>query len=453
MRRGIDARFAAMKRATAACATALGMLPALLSVPAIAAESPAPGQSLPQSLPQPLTLAQALALAEGAHPELESARAGIALADADTAFAQSLAGVRAFLELTPQTVQPTNQNSFINDSYARLALSKPLYDFGRAGAQTRAAYAARGAAGERLADTLARRRVTVMSRFFDVVLADLRYAVDNEATASAYVTFDRARERHSLGQLSDIDLLEREHRFQEARSQRAQSAARQRTTRVQLALALNRPDAIPVDVIAPTASPAWTREPPDFGDVWPRVRARHPVLRALRREVDIARETVAAERARRRPILSAEAEAGYYARELVLRNERRATLNLRVPLLQGGEDRAVIARAQAQLHERAARLELAEQEAHAQTWDILQEIEMLRIQREGAKVRSSYRDLYLDRARALYELERQTDLGDAMIRNTEAAWLAAKIDYRLALAWARLAALSGELPGAEVEEP
>ena len=406
-----------------------------------------------EPLPQPLTLAQALALAEASHPELDSARAGVALADADTAFAKSRLDARGFLDLTPQTVQPANEDGFTDDSRARFVVSQPLYDFGRTSAQTRAATAVAGAAGERLADTRARRRLTVMNRFFDVVLADLRYAVDNESTASAYVAFDRARERHSLGQVSDIDLLEREHRFQEARSQRAQSLARQRTTRVQLALALNRPDAIPADVTAPAVPVAWTREPPEFGEVWPRVRAQHPVLQALRREVEAARETVAAEHARRRPVLSAEAEAGYYARELASRDERRASLNLRVPLLHGGEDRALLARAQAQLDERAARLAQAEQDTHAQTWELLQEIEMLRTQREGAKVRSSYRDLYLDRARALYELEQQTDLGDAMIRNTEAAWLAAQIDYRLALAWARLAALSGELPGAEVKEP
>ena len=451
MRRGVGAgaRLAATKIATLAGATALVFLPVLLSAPAAGAEPP----SEPQPLPQPLTLAQALALAEGTHPELESARAGLALADAETAFAESRMGVRAFLDLTPQTVQPASESGFTDGSRARLVVTKPLYDFGRTGAQTRAAAAATGAASERLADTRARRRMTVMSRFFDVVLADLRYAVDNETMASAFVGFDRARDRHSLGQLSDIELLEREHRFQEARSRRAESLARQRTTRVQLALALNRPDAIPADVTAPVAIPAWTREPPEFGEVWPRVRAQHPVLRALRREVDAARETVAAERARKHPLLSAEAEAGYYARELASRDERRAALNLHVPLLQGGEDRAVLARAQAQLREREARLAQADHEAHAQTWELLQEIETLRTQREGAKVRSSYRDLYLDRARALYELERQTDLGDAMIRNTEAAWLAAQIDYRLALAWARLAALTGELPGAEVEKP
>ena len=446
---GVGVRFAAKKIATAVGMSALlsaGVsmaTPTVLLAPASAAEP----------LPQPLTLAQALALAEGSHPELESARAGVALADSDTAFAESRMGVRAFLDLTPQTVQPANEDGFTDDSRARLIVTKPLYDFGRTSAQTRAAMATAGAAGERLADTRARRRMTVMNRFFDVVLADLRYAVDNEAMASAFVAFDRARDRHSLGQLSDIELLEREHRFQEARSQRAQSRARQRTTRVQLALALNRPDAVPADVTPPSAHPAWTREPPEFGEVWPRVRAQHPVLRTLRREVDAARETVAAERARKRPLLSAEAEAGYYARELASREERRATLNLRVPLLQGGEDRAVLTRAQAQLHEREARLAQAEHEAHAQVWELLQEIELLRTQREGAKVRSSYRDLYLDRARALYELEQQTDLGDAMIRNTEAAWLAAQIDYRLALAWARLAALTGELPGAEVEKP
>ena len=38
----------------------------------------------------------------------------------------------------------------------------------------------------------------------------------------------------------------------------------------------------------------------------------------------------------------------------------------------------------------------------------------LRIRLAGLQVRGDYRELYLDRSRALYELEVKTDLGDAM---------------------------------------
>ena len=51
----------------------------------------------------------------------------------------------------------------------------------------------------RYLDARQARCLDIMARFFDALLADLRYAVDNEAMAESYVTFDKSRERHRLG--------------------------------------------------------------------------------------------------------------------------------------------------------------------------------------------------------------------------------------------------------------
>jgi hypothetical protein len=54
-----------------------------------------------------------------------------------------------------------------------------------------------------------------------------------------------------------------------------------------------------------------------------------------------------------------------------------------------------------------------------------------------------YRDLYLDRSRALYEMEVKTDLGDSMVEVSEARLKFAKVKFNTALTWARLDALIG----------
>ena len=66
-----------------------------------------------------------------------------------------------------------------------------------------------------------------MRSFFDVILADLQYARDNEAMAGAYIDADRARDRHELKRLSDVDLLQLEAAYQEALQLRTESAALQ----------------------------------------------------------------------------------------------------------------------------------------------------------------------------------------------------------------------------------
>ena len=57
-----------------------------------------------------------------------------------------------------------------------------------------------------------------------------------------------------------------------------------------------------------------------------------------------------------------------------------------------------------------------------------------------------YRDLYLDRSRARYELDLQTDLGDAMVRFSDARLQAARVKYQLELAWEQLDAITGRSP-------
>jgi outer membrane protein TolC len=323
-------------------------------------------------------------------------------------------------------------------------VGKRLYDFGRSSALAGSARADLEARTQQLLDARQARRLDILRRFFDVLLADLRYAVDNEAMAHHYVTFDKSRERHRLGQLSDVEILELESRYQEALVVRTRSQKRQAQSRQALAVALNRPDELPAELALP-ALPGNEREAPELKPLLAKVLVQNPALLALKREAEAARALVAAERARRYPVLSAEGEAARYEREFVSRDDLRATLNLRVPLWQGGEDRAAIEAALARLHEAEARLAGAELELRQAVLDLTQEVESLRVERNAARVRSAWRDLYLDRSRALYELEVRTDLGDAMTRITEAQWLAAQVEFRLALAWARIDALSGEL--------
>lgn len=396
-----------------------------------------------EPLPSPLTLDQALALAEAPHPDLDRAQARLEASRAGLTQAESASGLRVQLDYAPQWVLPSvrDNDEWVNDTRLRFVVGKRLYDFGRSHALEGAARAEIEAREQQLLDARQSRRLEVMARFLDVLLADLRYMVDNEAMAHHYVNFDRARDRREVGQISDIELLEFENRYQEALITRTRSEKRQSQTRQQLALALNRPEELPAELGLPRF-PGNDREPPDVKRAFELARQNNPVLLAARREAESAGTLVKAERARRYPVISVEGEAADYRREFATRDDYRATLNLRVPLWQGGEDRAAVQAAQARAREAQARLGRIELDLRQGVLDAVQEIESLRIERNAAKIRNAWRDLYLDRSRALYELEVRTDLGDAMTRVTEAQWLAAQAEFRLALAWARLEAMT-----------
>ena len=104
------------------------------------------------------------------------------------------------------------------------------------------------------------------------------------------------------------------------------------------------------------------------------------------------------------------------------------------------------------LHEQEARMARAELDLRQTVLDLVQEAETRKVERAAAQVKIGYRDLYLDRSRALYELEVRTDLGDAMTQMTTAQWEAAQAEFRLALTWAKIDALTGQLlPGHQME--
>jgi outer membrane protein TolC len=397
-------------------------------------------------LPSPLTLEAALKLADDAvHPSLLEAEALRDEAQAAQLQAEAFTGARATLSARARAVEPgpDASNKERDDHRLMLRVEKPLYDFGRSEAQTAAADAGLRAAELRHADARARRRIEVMTRYFEVLLADLESARDTEAMATAYVEFDRARMRQELGQYSPVRVLESESRYMEVRQRMYASEARARTTRARLALALSRPDELPAH-LAPPKLQALKMAAPDLAGLLAEARNANPVLAAAREEAAAAQERVNAARASSRPRLTGEVERSEYSRTLGANDRWRIGVELEVPLYDGGRDTAAIAQAlaahkRAQARWQAAQLEVAEQVREA--WERLR---VVQAQRDTAKTLGDYRDQYLDRSRALYELEVKADLGDAMVQTSEARLQAARADFDMALAWARLDALLGK---------
>ena len=404
-------------------------------------------------LPQPLSLEQALALVDAEHPALLQARAEEAMAEARLQEVQSGDDLSVLLEGRLQYLEPAELSNFqeTNDSRAQLRLNKRLYDFGYTSAREGSAKEALKAARWRGLDARQRQHLSVMKAFFDVLLADLEYTRDNEAVAIAYVRLDKLRDRHRLGQVSDIELLEKETLYEKVLSRRAASAARQRETRMRLALALNRPGELPAELLMPPV-PDMSEPLPEVDELYSLVLRRNPSLEALRHHMAAASQTLQAAARRYGPVLRGEMLAGYYNRETRSTSPFSAALVLEMPLYTGGRDDAETARARAELLDSQARKSRLELELRQQVLDLWLEQEKLRRRAAELAVREEYRDLYLDRSRTLYELERSSDLGDAMVQTSAVKLELARIRFQWLLNRERLKALSGELLNGSPEQ-
>ncbi len=401
----------------------------------------------PATLPEPLTLQAALAAVAPDHPDLARAGADSARARAERDAAEARYGLGATLEVEARYIDPSPlaPDPAHDDSRASLVLRKRLHDFGQTAALREAGEARVGGSAERARAALQARRLDVIGRFFDVLLADLAFRVQDEAMAIAYVRLDRARDRHELGQVSDIELLEFETRYQEVREARFAAQARQRVSRVRLAEALGRPGALPSVLVEPDLSPLLARPLPDTEAMMAEVIAASPELRALHAELAAAEARRQAALAQGRPVVRGEVGAYEYSRDFGSRDRWRAGIILEWPFYSGGRRQAGTAAAQAEYDRLAAGLRARESALRVRVAELVERLAVLRAARDAAQTRSDYRELYLDRSRALYEMEVATDLGDAMVLSTEARLRQAEADYAYWLAWAELDALRGRL--------
>lgn len=400
----------------------------------------------PAALPEPLTFAAALAQADQPHPDVETVRADLLAARADLEVARSDKGLKVDLSGRLRWVDPATGglSSRTDDHALILSVQKLLYDFGRTAAEIEAAQLDLESQRRLLAARVNQRRLEIAAAYFNVLLADMQYSRDNEEMAIAYVRFDAVRDRAEQGLVSDVDLLKAEARYQEVRRKRYASDVARRARRAELAALLNHPGELSSDLEEPALRFDQLNKLPQVEELEAQALKNNPALIALQARLEAARQRVAAAKAGRWPEIEAEFDTATYTRKFYTRDDFRVGLTFSVPLYDGGLVKGEVAGARADLIRLQAERTRKEMEVRLRVLELWQEIYVLRAQRDEAEVKGEYRDLYLDRSRALYELDLRTDLGDAMVQFSASRLYAAKTRYRLALALAELAALRGE---------
>jgi outer membrane protein TolC len=403
----------------------------------------------PAAVAEPLTLDEALAAVSAAHPDRRVAESDLALSRADRDQAASRQDFSLFLDGALRSGRRPD-GEWKSDNIGRIVARKPLLDFGRSSQAIAAADQEIAASQAALFDVENLRRIDIMARYFDVLLADMQYAADNEFMAVAYVSWDNARDRFEVGQISQPELLKLDADYQDIRERRNASLQRMRSTRQKLAHAMYRPGKLLTELAEPALKDN-SRPVPEYESLLAWVMQKNPRVLALQAQAAAADARMASIRAERNPVLDVEVIGGGYSRESTTRDEFSAGLVFNIPLYQGGRVDALMARERAQKERSAAELDKLKLDLADTLLATLQEIEWLRgSSRPAAERQIEYRDWALERARAEYELELKTNLGSSMAE-TQAAQLRRKqVEYRLALALARLEALSGgSLPPVE----
>jgi outer membrane protein TolC len=396
-----------------------------------------------EALPTPLTLEKALEVAEQ-HPaiklsesQLEASRADAAAIEAESGLKITAEGYLTWIEPADIAIRRGN-----NDSKAILSASKRLYDFGYSASREEAASETVKSRELFNIDQRMKHLIEVMEMFYTVLIADKDYVLKNEEMTMAFLDYDKARDRHELGTVSDVDLLGLETAYRELLQERKLVEQQQRLSRIQLASLMNRPEELPSRLLKPEVD--WKKPLPDLETVIDEALANNAALQAAQSALAAAQQQAKASEYAGNPVIRGEMTLGEYERETASTHKASAGLVLEVPLYTGGSVAAEKAKANAMVMEKQAQLRAMELSIRKQAAEQLFLLESMKADLEALQISEEYGELYLDKNRALYELEVASDFGDAVVRVSQVILNMLRSELNYALAEARLAALMGK---------
>ncbi len=407
-----------------------------------------------ENIPEPMTLKYALSQASRtAAPEIMNFSAQRQIAQAEQELAISEQGFYAEINGRLRYIEPADilfkteeYRDENNDSKISLDITRRLYDFGQTNAYIKSSEANLASVESLYADYVSRRKVTILQAYFNVLLADIIYSHANEAMSVDYVLLDKMRSRFELQKISDIDLLKVENDYRQTRRERTQALSDQRLTRHRLAQLIS-PGTLSVKLSKPDLDQlqalSVSRKLEEIEQLYAIAYQQNPRLIAAEHQLQSVRAKLEAFQAEKYPVISGHLQAADYAREFGSSDKFRAGIQIRMPLYQAGQENSRIKRASGELIQLQAEKLQLKQDIEQQILELWLRISDLQQQSSDPDFNMDYRDLYLERSRALYELEVTSDLGDAMVELSQAQLFKAQTFFELAVAWAKLDSLLG----------
>ncbi len=328
-----------------------------------------------------------------------------------------------------------------------LHLGKVLYDFNQSDLSIKAAQQNLAAEQRLIESVLNQQRLNVMQAFFNVLLSDFQFRVDDEAMAVEYVAFDKIKDLNAVGQRSDVELLAANLSYQKILVNRTRSESRQLQTRVQLANALHQPDARPGEFTFPNLKSFSKRsiKDVDLQDLQEEVLQDNPKLQAKSQRLESLKRTLESALTVGSPTLRADAWAGKLSSYPEVREGHwRAELSVNIPLYDGGSEDAAVATSKANIAVGKAEYQQLSQALRQEVTELYFQIKLLQAEKKQHQAFGDYADLYLDYSRALYENESTTDLGDSMVRLSQANYDLVAWQFKQALLWSQIDYLMGK---------
>jgi len=399
------------------------------------------GVSFAQPLPNPLTLEHVLKLAnENNFAEKQQ------LLDIDSKKQQLTDWKNQYDTTARVDLQLAKRSDFdraINNSHAFIYLEKTLYDqsieIGKS-AQISSIDDARLS----LQQLQQNKSIQLARSFFDIVLADLSYETALQRLALSAIREGRIRDDYEIQSASEVALLEKQVDTQISQIQRIKAESKQIQTRAKLAQLLNiRYEDRPDEVVKPNYSAVFKKDLAEFSFYQEKLK-NNLKLKQLEQSLQAIKREISQQKSNLGIVINSSARLGEqgYLREK--NGQWRAGLQLSMPFGTDANKDSKISQLLIQSKKKQLDIDTLQQQLLGQALEYYLELGALRQIHKALVIELDYRDLHLEKARANYEMEIKSDIGDAMTNYTDSERKLAENEFNYMITLKKLHHLIGE---------
>ena len=376
------------------------------------------------------------------------AGADISIAQARLDQAKSALYPSLTLTSTGQIYQPTQKNVDNAEIYGALEVVKPIYDFGKKSLEINAAGYDMEAAQQVLITTKNLVLLEGLALFYNLHASELQLRAYNEIHASAYVRWDRAKEKLGLARTGAIEVSEALMLVEKTRLNYFRERTLNNNYRIRLEELINQ--ALPEELISPPLPPKKPPHEVDREEFIKLVLQRNPEMVALLKQAKakgLRRSAITS-----MPSIEAFGNVGHSSRAISGRNEYSVGARMSWKVFDGGLKWARRNQLAAEESRINAHMVLKRRQLRRKTHFLLMNRADVFQSVIAARAELDYTQKKMLRRQQLYSLERVTDLGRAMVENSqaEAALIRATGAYQLESAG--MAMLLGDHPSKGLED-
>jgi len=399
-----------------------------------------------------LTLDEALALARR-NPQLAQAQAAITQAVGQVGVARSgfLPSASASASYTaatsnfapqPTLGRPTTPSQPANDilypfyNATAIAITQPIWDFGRTLGAYQSARDAEGAAQANASATWNNVELQVRTGYYGVLAAQALVEVGRQTIASDEKKLDLAKGQYEVGQRPRFDVTQAQVDLENARITLIQYRNAVALARINLAQAVGQ-DISDATLVTP-AIPGGAD--PEAGPLMDVAMKDRPDLKAAELQILAQDESLSSAKSAFWPILSASGALGWKGSDLPLVHNWQVGATLTWPFLNGGADLGRIESQRGALEQARAARDILVLQIRADVEQGVTSVIEARARREAARtlVGQARENLELAEGRYQYGLGTIIDLSVAQTAYANAQAQEVKAAFDLATAWAQL---------------